>query len=76
MKERVIYNTYYEHFEDFRRAVIGFFEVLPTLAEESMLGQLLRGRVRDKFRAIGALDESDSKLAGLRKINDGNDGTI
>ena len=25
MKERVIYNTYYEHFEDFKAAVIGFF---------------------------------------------------
>ena len=25
MKERVIYNTYYEHFDDFRGAVLGFF---------------------------------------------------
>ncbi len=53
MKERVIYNTYYEHFEDFKEAVIGFFTVLPTLAVESVLGQSLRSRVRDKFRAIG-----------------------
>jgi transposase len=54
MKERVIYNTYYEHFEDFKSAVIGFFEVLSTLSVESVLGQTLRGRVRDRFRAIGA----------------------
>ncbi len=54
MKERVIYNTYYEHFEDFKGAVIGFFAVLSTLAVESVLGQSLRSRVRDKFRPIGA----------------------
>jgi len=54
MKERVIYNTYYEHFEDFKAAVIGFFAVLPTLAAESALGQSLRSRVRDKFRPIQA----------------------
>ena len=54
MKERVIYNTYYEHFEDFKGAIIGFFTVLPTLAAESVLGQSLRSRVRDRFRAIEA----------------------
>ena len=53
MKERVIYNTYYERFEDFKGAVIGFFAVLATLAAESVLGQSLRSQVRDKFRAIG-----------------------
>jgi transposase len=54
MKERVIYNTYYEHFEDFKAAIFGFFSVLSTVEAESVLGQLLRGRVRDKFRPIGA----------------------
>jgi transposase len=54
MKERVIYNTYYEHFEDFKEAIFGFFSVLSTVPVESVLGQLLRGRVRDKFRPIGA----------------------
>ena len=54
MKERVIYNTYYEHFEDFKGAVTGFFAVLSTLAIESVLGQTLRSRVRDKFRPIEA----------------------
>lgn len=54
MKERVIYNTYYEYFDDFRGAVLGFFAVLSTAAVESILGQALRSRVRDKFRAIGA----------------------
>lgn len=52
MKERVIYNTYYEHFEDFKEAVFGFFSVLSNATEESVLGQLLRGRVRDKFRPV------------------------
>jgi len=54
MKERVIYNTYYEHFEDFKAAVMGFFDVLSTVEEESILGQTLRSRVRDKFSPIGA----------------------
>ena len=54
MKERTIYNTYYEHFEDFRDAVFGFFSVLSRAAAESELGQSLRSRVRDKFRPMGA----------------------
>lgn len=54
MKERVVYNTYYEHFEDFKEAVMGFFAVLSTLAAESALGQALKSRVRDQFRPIGA----------------------
>lgn len=54
MKERVIYNTYYEHFEDFKDAVLGFFVVLSTVTAESLLGQCLRHRVRDRFRPIGA----------------------
>lgn len=54
MKERVIYNTYYEHFEEFKDAILGFFVVLSTATPESILGQSLRSRVRDKFRAIEA----------------------
>jgi len=54
MKERVIYNTYYQEFEDFRNAVFGFFAALSTLAAESVLGQNFRSRIRDKFRPIGA----------------------
>lgn len=46
MKERVIYNTYYEHFDDFKGAVLGFFTVLSTVVLESTLGQTLRGRVK------------------------------
>lgn len=52
MKERVIYNTYYEHFEDFKDAILGFFALLSTVTAESFFGQELRSRVRDKFRAI------------------------
>ena len=54
MKERVMYNTYYEAFEDFRGAVLGFFSILQKLGPESDLGQSFRSRVRDKFRPIGA----------------------
>jgi transposase len=54
MKEKVIYNTYYQDFIDFKRAVFGFFTVLPTLDPESILGQEFRSRVRDKFRPFGA----------------------
>lgn len=54
MKERVMYNTYYEYFEDFKSAVIGFLESVSTLDPESLLGQDFASRVRDKFRPIGA----------------------
>jgi transposase len=54
MKEQVIYNTYYEHFEDFKGAVLGFFAVLSTVTPESIFGRGLRRRVRDKFRPIEA----------------------
>lgn len=53
MKERVVYNTYYEHFADFKLAVLGFFCVLSTLEPDSPLGQCFRSRVRDNFRPIG-----------------------
>jgi len=52
MKERVIYNTYYEDFEDFRGAIFGFFAVLSMATIESILGQEFRSRVRDKFRPV------------------------
>lgn len=54
MKERVVYNAYYEDFEDFRKAILGFFVVLGTVPAESALGEVLRSRVRDKFRPIQA----------------------
>ena len=52
LKERVIYNTYYEYFEEFKDAVFGFFDTLSTADMESALGQSLKSRVRDKFRTI------------------------
>jgi len=52
MKERVIYNTYYPDFEDFKCAVFGFFMMLATIPATSVLGQTFRGRVGDRFRAI------------------------
>jgi len=36
MKERVIYNTYYPEFEDFKSALFGFFAALSTLTAESI----------------------------------------
>lgn len=54
MKERVIYNTYYEYVDDFREAVFGFFSVLSSATVDSVLGQTLRGRIRDKFHPIQA----------------------
>lgn len=54
MKECVIYNTYYQEFEDFRSAVFGFFAALSILDPDSALGQTFRNRVRDKFSPISA----------------------
>ena len=54
MKERVIYNTYYPEFEDFKSAVFGFFAALSILDAESELGRNFRSRVKDKFHPIGA----------------------
>ena len=55
MKERIIYNTYYQEFGEFKSAIFGFFKALSNLPEKSPLGQNLRSRVRDKFSPIGAL---------------------
>lgn len=52
MKERVIYNTYYQEFEDFKSAIFGFFAMLARLPAESILGKDFRSRVRDRFRPI------------------------
>jgi transposase len=54
MKETVVYNTYYEEFECFRQAVLGFFESLSGLDPGSVFGRSFRSRIRDKFRAVGA----------------------
>ena len=54
MKERIIYNTYYEYVEDFRLAVFGFFDGISRLSAESVLGQNLRSRVRDKSSPINS----------------------
>ena len=54
MKERVLYNTYYEEFEDFKSAIMGFFQGLSFLDPISELGQAFASRIRDKFRPIGA----------------------
>lgn len=39
MKERVVYNVYYQGFDEFRSAILGFFYTLRTLTPESALGK-------------------------------------
>jgi len=54
MKERVMYNTYYENFDAFRNAVLGFLESVSSLNSTSILGLEFAHRVRDRFQAIGS----------------------
>jgi transposase len=54
MKEKVIYNTYYLEFEDFKTSVFGFFEALARLSVDSILGREFRKRIRDRFRPLAA----------------------
>lgn len=53
MKERVIYNTYYREFDEFKSAILGFFSLISSLASNCELIACFRSRVRDKFRPIG-----------------------
>lgn len=54
MRERVMYNIYYEHFDVFRSAIIGFLQGISNLDPFSIFGKEFSSRVRDKFRPIGA----------------------
>ena len=54
MKERVIYNAYYKTFKEFKDAVFGFFEELSKADPDSVFGQELRRKIRDKFTPIQA----------------------
>jgi transposase len=54
MKERVLYNTYYEKYDEFKQAVFGFLECLSSLDPSSELGREFYSRVRDRFRPTGA----------------------
>ena len=54
MKERIIYNTYYPEYDEFKTAVMGFFRVIGSADPESDLGKCFRSRIRDKFRPIEA----------------------
>ena len=54
MKERTLYNTYYREFDDFRSAILGFFEAISSLPPDSPLGQEFRKKIGDRFRPIGA----------------------
>jgi transposase len=54
MKERVMYNSYYQEFDDFKLAVIGFLETLSKTKKGTALNKIFAKRVRDRFHAIGA----------------------
>lgn len=54
MKERVMYNSYYQYFDDFRQAIFGFLSSVSRFDPKSDLGQAFSSRVRDHFHAIGA----------------------
>jgi len=54
MEERVMYNTYYEYFEDFKSAIIGFLEAVSSLDSKSELGKSFASRIRDKFKPIAS----------------------
>lgn len=61
LKDRVIYNTYYEDFSDFQHAIFGFLRTLGNLDPKSELGKAFKSRVRDKFRPISSpLTDSSS----------------
>ncbi len=60
MKERVIYNTYYEYFDDFKLAVLGFLRCISNLDPISSLGQTFANRISDSFRPIGSPLFADS----------------
>jgi transposase len=54
MKERVLYNTYYQQFDDFKLAVFGFLETISKSPPSSALGETFSRKVMDRFRAIGS----------------------
>lgn len=54
LKDRVIYNSYYETFSDFENAIFGFLQAIKNLDSSSEFGKAFKSRVRDKFRAISS----------------------
>jgi transposase len=54
MKERVMYNTYYESFESFKLAIFGFLNFVASLDGESVFKKDFVNRVTDKFRPLNA----------------------
>jgi len=55
MKEWVVYNTYYEHFEEFKMAIMNFFKILSNLDPTSPLVKDFKSRVANRFRPIGSV---------------------
>ncbi len=60
MKEKIIYNTYCQEFEDFKQAILGFFKGLSEIHPKSALGQAFMKRIKDNFSPIGASIISES----------------
>ena len=55
MNENVLYNRYYEKFENFKNAVLGFFEDLAD-PPKSLL-EILSKRITDNFHKVGLLSK-------------------
>jgi len=58
MKERVMYNTYYEYFDDFKLAVMVFLRLLSNFDRQSALGQAFASRVSDVFHPVGNINSN------------------
>lgn len=54
MRERVMYNVYYEDFEIFKSSIFSFLDYVSNLNPDSVFAKEFASRVQDKFRPIGA----------------------
>jgi transposase len=63
MNEEVLYNQYYEHFIDFKNAVLSFLGSLANPPVE--LFQRLTNRITDNFRVIGKVFTREVSVASV-----------
>ena len=54
MKQKIMYNTYYRKYDDFKNTIFGFLETLSNLKPETELYKIFSSRIREHFRAIGS----------------------
>lgn len=58
MKERVVYNTYYECFSSFKQAILNFLGSISNIDPTSELGMVFGRKIQDRFSPIG-IDVAD-----------------